>query len=370
MAEVLLVSKPIVPPWHDSSKNLVRDLATHMQRHVPVILSQPGARLDIPRARVLPVYPQRAAGFAPALADNARVLGQLLLGGRVGLWHFFFAPNPKTSRVARVAARLRGMRTLQTVCSAPRADVDPKSVLFADRVIVLSRHTQQRFLDAGIAPERLALIRPCIAPLSPLSAAEQLAVRARLQLPASVPLVVYAGDLEFGQGADLALHAHRALPKALGAFLVMACRTKTAHAKQREVELQQRVRDWGLSDSVRLLGETPYIHDLLAVADLVTLPTDTLYAKMDLPLVLVEAMALGRAVLVGEGTPAQELADGGCAARVPTQPEAVAEQTRALLEDDHARAALAERGRASALEHYAAPRMAQAYERIYDELGT
>src|SRR5262245_21761377 len=107
MVAVLLVSKPIVPPWHDSSKNLVRDLAVHMQRHTPIVLTQPGVKLDMPRARIEPIYGAVTTKFSPALRDNARVLARLLAARPRECWHFFFAPNPKTSSVARVAARLR-----------------------------------------------------------------------------------------------------------------------------------------------------------------------------------------------------------------------------------------------------------------------
>jgi glycosyltransferase involved in cell wall biosynthesis len=128
------------------------------------------------------------------------------------------------------------------------------------------------------------------------------------------------------------------------------------------------VRELGLESSVSWLGETPRIHDVLAASDLVTMPTDTLYAKMDMPLVLVEAMALGRAVLVGEGTPAVELTQDDAAVAVPTRAEAVAAATRALLEDGARREALGVRARKAALEHYGAPRMALEYEALYDEL--
>ncbi|HEX2678690.1 MAG TPA: glycosyltransferase, partial [Polyangiales bacterium] len=301
MADILMVSKPIVPPWHDSSKNLVRDLAGNMQRHVPVVLSKRGyeRRLPFPRARVEGVYPARSGGFAPALVDNARVLLRLVAGSHADLWHFFFAPNPRTSSVASRAASLRRVRTLQTVCSAPRDDVDPKRVLFADRVVVLSRHTERRFLSAGIAASTLRLIRPSIAPLAAPSAEDRRGMRERLGWPADAPIVVYAGDFEFGRGAALAIEAHSALPRELGAWLVMACRTKTPAARARELELKQLAEQLGCMSSMRWLGETPRIHEVLAAADVVTLPTDTLYAKMDLPLVLVEAMALERPVLIG-----------------------------------------------------------------------
>jgi phosphatidylinositol alpha-1,6-mannosyltransferase len=254
------------------------------------------------------------------------------------------------------------------VCSAPRDDVDPKRVLFADRVVVLSRHTERRFLSAGIAASTLRLIRPSIAPLAAPSAEDRRGMRERLGWPADAPIVVYAGDFEFGRGAALAIEAHSALPRELGAWLVMACRTKTPAARARELELKQLAEQLGCMSSMRWLGETPRIHEVLAAADVVTLPTDTLYAKMDLPLVLVEAMALERPVLIGSGTPAEELAEGEAACVAATDRDAVLAATRALLEDAEARKKLGARARVAALERYGAPRMAAQYEALYDEL--
>jgi glycosyltransferase involved in cell wall biosynthesis len=368
MAEVLLVSKPIAPPWHDSSKNLVRDLATNMQRHTPIVLSRANTQLDMPRARVEALYAEAGGGFSPGLRENARVLARLLRSERRALWHFFFAPNPKTSRVARWSARIRAARTLQTVCSAPRADIDIAAVLFAERVVVLSEHTRTRCLAAGVASERLRLIRPSVPALTPVAPEHAAEVRAQLGLPIDRPLIVYAGDLEFGRGADLALEAHADLPRSLEAFLIMACRAKTPRAQEREVALRARTRELGIDDAVVFMGETPFIHRLLSVADLVTLPTDTLYAKMDMPLVLVEAMALARCVLVGQGTPAEELASDGGAISVPTERAAVSAMTRALLDDRARREQLGARARLVALRDYDARHMAAQYERLYDEL--
>jgi phosphatidylinositol alpha-1,6-mannosyltransferase len=368
MADVLLVSKPIAPPWHDSSKNLVRDLASHMQRHTPIVLSRQHVELAMPRAKIETLYSISEGGFSPGLRDNARVLMRLLRSERGALWHFFFAPNPKTSHAARLAVAARGARTLQTVCSAPRADVDIAAVLFAERVVVLSEHTLTRCVNAGVNRERLRLIRPSVPALEPLTVERASAVRAQLELPANRPLVVYAGDLEFGRGADLALEAHADLPTSLDAFLIMACRAKTSRARERERALRERARELGIAAAVRFLGETPFIHALLAVADLVTLPTDTLYAKMDMPLVLVEAMALGRCVLVGQGTAAEELASDDGAVSVPTQRAAVSAMTRALLEDRTRREQLGQRARVVALRDYDAGHMAAQYEALYDEL--
>jgi glycosyltransferase involved in cell wall biosynthesis len=370
MPDVLLISKPIVPPWHDSSKNLVRDLARHMQRYTPVVMSRPHAQLDLPRARIEPVYAAepKSPGFSPALFENLKVLERLALGRKTALWHFFFAPNPRTSSVARWTSRLRAARSIQTVCSAPALDVDVESVLFAERVVVLSEHTRLRFLTAGIPAARVSLIRPAIAPLTPVTSERARELRQELGLSVDRPLVVYAGDLEFGRGADLAIEAHHDLPASLDAELVLACREKTPRAQERVRELRERAAQLGIAERVRFMGETPRIHDLLASADLVTMPTETLYAKMDLPLVLLEAMALARCVLVGAGTPAEELAAEGGAVKVETQRAAVSEVTRQLLEDNAQRAEIGERARQVVAREYAPEQMAAKYESLYDQV--
>src|SRR5437016_7334318 len=123
MARILMVSKPVTPPWNDSSKNLVRDLATHLTHHRATVLigREHPALAGVACERV---YGRAGAAFAPALADNARVFARLLLGSRHELWHFFFAPNARSSAAGRWAAHARRARTVHTVCSASAADAD------------------------------------------------------------------------------------------------------------------------------------------------------------------------------------------------------------------------------------------------------
>lgn len=368
MASVLLVSKPVGPPWNDSSKNMVRDLAWSMTRHRPVVMTRRGEPARPPGGVSDPVYPAEAGAFAPALLDNARVMRRLLAGRRGDLWHFFFAPNPRSSRAGALAARLRRMtaRTVHTICSAPSEAASIDEVLFARCNVVLSRHTEQRMLAAGVPAARLRRIAPGIEPLSPPTAEARRTARRALALPATAPLWVYPGDLEFGDGAAMAIDALAAGdPETL---LVMACRVKTAGAREAESELRARAARRGIADRVLWIGETPHIHGLLGAADVVALPADTLYAKMDYPLVLIEAMTLGRPVVVTAGTAAEELGEHG-ARVVAADADAVAAAVDALLADADLRARVGDAARAGALAALTRDRMAGAYEALYDELA-
>jgi glycosyltransferase involved in cell wall biosynthesis len=372
MGRILMVSKPVAPPWHDSSKNLVRDVAGHLSRHSAVLMTRADASAALRATRGLDRADLRfvyggGGSFAPALADQARVFASLLAGAREDLWHFFFAPNPRSSSAAKVAARVRRVRTVQTVCSAPLPSVDLERVLFADRVVVVSRHTEQRLLSAGIAASRVRRIPPAVAPLAAPDQAARTAVRRKLDLPLDAPLLVYPGDLEVSRGAERSLRVHAALASS-DAFLVLACRAKTAHAHDARIRLEALARELGAESRVRFIGETPDIHGLLAASDLVLLPSEDLYAKMDLPLVLIEAMLLERAVVVLAGTAAAELAEGGAARATADDLAALTSVSRELLNDPAARAALGAIARQAALERYRPEAVAAQYESIYDEL--
>jgi glycosyltransferase involved in cell wall biosynthesis len=364
MAEVLFVSKAIAPPWNDSGKNLVHDLARSLTRHRPTLMVGADAP-EVTGARALRVYAGQV-GFAPAVLDQARVFAHLLTAQRHALWHFFFAPNPRSCLAGSLAKRVRRKRAVHTVSSAPR---DPRAIvplLFADVNVVLSAHTEQRLLEAGLAPARIARIAPAIVPLDTRTPAQRARLREELGLPTHTPLVVYPGDLEFGEGAHLMIEAARALRG--DAQIVMACRIKTERARAAERALVARVGELGLASRVRFVGETARIHDLLACADVVALPSVDLYAKMDYPLVLLEAMSLERAVIVARGSAAEELAAHGGARVVSAEATALTHAIEALLGDDDARAVLGAAARASVLAHYETTVMAAAYERLYDQL--
>lgn len=365
VARVLFISKPLSPPWNDSGKNLPRDLARALTRHTAVVMtSRAGSTAWAASPRVVAerVYPE-AGAFAPPLRQNLRVLRRLLVGKREALLHFFFAPNPRTSLAARWAARARRLPTVQTVASAPRRFTPAARLFFGDRVVVLSRWTERAALEAGVPAARLVRIPACVEPLPVATGDDRRAARRTLGLPAEAPVVLFPGDYEMGGGAMRTL---RAAARTSDALVVFACRPKTAGAEGARQALAAEAERLGVASRVRLLGQTAAIHELLRAADVVALPSTDLYAKMDQPLVLLEAMSLGRAVVVARGTPAEELAEED-AARAIGGDEELTEALRHLLQGDAA-AALGARAAVAVRERFAPRIVAEAYEALYDAL--
>ena len=227
MQEVLFVSKPVTPPWNDSSKNLVRDIAGHLQRHSPVLMGRSGQGSPNTLGRVELVYgPSSAGGFAPSVRENLGVLRHLLLGHSTDLWHFFFAPNPNSSAAGRFATAIRRVPSVHTVCSMPGEGVATKRLLFADATVALSRVAYERFRQDGVSESALRLIPPSVPPLAEPTSLERTELRKKHELPDAVPVWIYPGDLEFGGGAEIALGGFAAWNRS-DAVLLMACRRNT-----------------------------------------------------------------------------------------------------------------------------------------------
>jgi glycosyltransferase involved in cell wall biosynthesis len=368
MAEVLFVSKPVVPPWNDSSKNLVRDVAGHLRRHTPVLMGRPRQVSPVDGGRVEAVYGAASAGgFAPSVRDNLDVLRHLLWGHSADLWHFFFAPNPKSSVAGRFACAVRRVPSVQTVCSMPVQGTAVKRLLFADVTVVLSRAAYSRVRREGVGGHAVRLIPPCVPPLAKPTSLERTTLRKKHALPEGAPIWIYPGDLEFGGGAEIALRGFAAWNRS-EAVLLMTCRQKTPQAGAAISELLAKAKQWGIEPQIRWLGETPHIHELLALSDFVIMVNRTAYAKMDYPLVALESMCLARPVLVGKGTPAAELAEDGGAVAVETNGAAVAEAVEALSTDMTSRAQIVHTARTLATSKFSPHEIAAAYERLYEEI--
>lgn len=359
---VLFVSKPVVPPFHDGATCLVRDVATHLTRAEASVLVTRDAPGLGDRVSLERIYP-RAGSFAPKLADNALVLARLIAGRGHDLWHFVFAPNPRSSQAARLAKALRRTPTVQTVASTPKSFEGVSSLLFGEQVVCLSMHTLERFVHAGVPRERLALVPPPLPPMAKISDEARARAIEAAGLSGRGPLVVYPGDLEVSSGARVMADAAPAIVKA-GGCVVFACRAKTPRAREVALSLASELAPLG--EGVAFVGEVPDLPALLASSRVVAFPVDDLYGKVDVPMVLLEAASLRIPVVAASGGPLEGLE--GATLVPPQSPEALAAALGPLLDDDRAREEAGARLESVYRARFSPEVVAAAYDALYAEL--
>ena len=364
MPSVLFVSKPIAPPFHDGTKCLVRDVAAELREFSPTVLTTPeGASLLPEGVRGRAVY-RSGGAFAPALLDNARAALSLLRGPRPDLWHFVFAPNPRTGQVARLLRALARMPVVQTVASPPRHFQGLRQLVFGDELVVQSRATE-RSLELAARAEGFRLppvtvIPPPVPPLVPPSLNEIARARAELELAPDDRVILYPGDLEVSSGAELTRQMVAPLRERFpDAVVVFAYRNKTPLASDRARELRHALR----GERVRITDRVSSMHALLATSSIVIFPVDDLWGKVDQPIVLLEALALGVPCVVLDHGPLRDLEGATKVLSIDTS--AWLDAVTALITSGPLRTQAVAAGRSAVSTVYASGVVARAYEAIY-----
>jgi phosphatidylinositol alpha-1,6-mannosyltransferase len=370
-ARLLFVSKPIGPPYQDGTKCLVRDIALHLKSVTPVVMTSRGCRPFEAGSDHIVTWPVYASPgkFQPGLGQNLRAVWSLLSGADADIWHFVFAPNPKSSMMGAWLKRARGVPALQTIASPPRHFDNPDKLVFGDIVVAQSSWTRDRleqaFRDAKLAAPRIEVIPPPVPALTPKS--EEAAARARehLDIPRAAPVFVYPGDLETSSGARAVANLVKPLSERVpGAIVVFAYRVKTAEAPAVAAKLQAELDP----ASVRFSGDVPDVLALISSATAVLFPVDDLWGKVDLPIVLLESMELGIPVIALDGGPLKDLE--GVVKTADVESKTLLDACVRLYEEESHRREVIAAQKACVARRHKAPLVSKAYERLYSELLT
>ncbi len=369
LSEVLLISKPIVPPFDDSAKNIVVSQVMYGAKHRYRVLTSKSAEVSWPNATSAKIYAD-AGTYSPPLSQNLKVMLYGLLPRGADIYHYFFAPNPLSSAAGRLQLLLARVGSVQTVCSAPKSFDNIKKLLFADRVIVLSDHTRTRMIDAGIDEKRLTHLRPGIDFIAQKSAEERAAIRAAHSVPTDGPMVLFPGDYEFSSAARTVANMVPLLAKSHPkATVVFACRIKRPPSLAIRDEIRAEITEQGLQDRVIFLEKVENMPAFVGIADVVVMPAESLYAKMDVPLVLLEAASQRVPLIVADVPPLSELLPFELGLGVPPKdPVALAEVVGRILDNAEEARRMGKMGEDAVQSVFNSQKTALEVERIYDEV--
>lgn len=210
-----------------------------------------------------------------------------------------------------------------------------RRLLTCDHVVTVSDFIREEALRHGVAPERVTTVRNAlpVLPTPPPGARER--VRAELGVADGAPLIGIVARLDPYKGqsdtmeAFARLRATGAVPQ--GARLAVVG-GPSPWCPDYGAELEAKVRDLGLGDSVRLLGVRSDVPTLLGAFDLFLHPT----RSDPCPLALLEASAAGLPVVAyAEGGALEMVEDGvsGLLASPAGDVGALADAMGALLAD-------------------------------------
>jgi len=360
---LLIVSKPLVPPWSDGTKKLVRDLAASLDDYqLQVFTSKkqpfPGSQIDS-----IPIYSD-SGKYNPAFFENLKVFRYLAgRSSHVDLIHFFFSPNPISSGAVKWILKRKRQKSIQTICSCPKSFENFRRYVVTDYLITLSDYAKDNIKKEGF--QSVERIYPGI-DLEAYQPNPQNAMVQKLGLKKE-SVVLYVGDYEFsGAHEDVLQAARKALNENSDTKFVFACRNKTARAAQLEKETKSKAQDLGIHTQIIFLNEIDSFKDLLDLASIVIFPARSLFRKMDIPLTLLEALALEKPIIISDIPPLNEIMKAEVGLLVPPgNVQRLSEAISKLLQNPSQRIAFGKRGREMVEEHFNLKTMVKQYEAFY-----
>lgn len=223
------------------------------------------------------------------------------------------------------------------------------------RVVAVSEAVKSRLLNAGLAEDRVSLIRNGIL-LEPFQAAA--AERSSMARPFCT--VGFVGRLSPEKGPDIFVRAAAlVLERFPSTKFILA-----GEGPEREA-LQTLIAELGVAEQVRLLGRQDDMPSLYAKLDIMVLSSRT----EGLPMALLEAMASGLSVVATNvGAIPTVIENGHSGLLAPANdPSAIAGCISGLLADRARRHSMGESAKDLVTSQFSAEHMAEQYIRVYDE---
>lgn len=325
----------VIRPADGGMKNHLLALARGMRRWgVKVLVAGPAPLLAAFREEGLPVAPvwiepglrvDRQLGALVRLVRLARACRVTVLHAHAAAAALAACPAGRLAGVGAVVVTTHGSVRLGGVWRQRAAVASQKAVLrWADRTICVAEHVRAEMLELGLVQSERAVtvyngIDP---PVPPAGAAE--ALRRELGLPADRPVVGTLARLAPQKGVEYLLRAAAALGEDGRPVTLVIAGDGPLKAP-----LENTARTLGVD--ARFLGRRPDVAALLGLFDVFVLPSVT----EGLPLVVLEAMAVGCPVVATRvgGVP-EALEDGRTGRLVPSaDPVALAQGVEAALRD-------------------------------------
>lgn len=358
---VLLLTSHPLDARDGADKELTYTIATGLPDVDFTWFGRAGRRRQEPLAtgRRLPMFSRDGM---PGALERAQAAGLgLMAERRVDLLHAVVTIGPQFEQFVRLRRRLMGDAVRPAIHTVPGV-ADRRfleGVPELGTTVALSRATQETLVDAGFRDVRL------VAPGVDLS---RWARRPRVGADERGPLVAFAGHYDTEGGlwdtvAGLGALVRRGQP--VRALFLMRPRPGQDEVRER-TRLLARAAEAGLAN-VTVRGRVTDMPATLGEVDVVLLPARELGGKADVPLTLIEAMAIGRPVVVTDLPQIEAL--GHAATRVPVgDPEALADALGVLFASPRLWESRSDLGHELVRAEFSSHRMVATYRDLYDEL--
>lgn len=369
--KILLATRPLVPPWDEASKNFAYFLGREVRDHALTLLTTGEKLSGLPEsAHEEPVF---SHGHFDLKAKFELFSHLRKARNQFDITHYLFTPTKQNTGLIRWFARPTRGKTVQTVATLRDDLYSPrelKSLLFADRIVVYTDRSKQKLEGLGFA--NVARIYPGIDLDRYRPQPKNLEIMKQLGFTDEHFIVIYPGEyVRLGATdmlADAWIDFFKKNPETDIRF-VFACRVKNDADAAKKEEVRKRFADTEVLGYVSFSDTIADMPALYNASDLVIFPVGDLKGKFDVPLIIIEAYACGKPVILSDLPQFDEFSNDRICVTIPRgQGEKLIESVAYLRDNSERMVTLGENARRFVKDHFDLKNTARQYEEIYSSL--
>ncbi len=374
---VLFVTRPIAPPWDEASKNFAYHLAINLAKlnqNLAIHLMTKGKLPGLPKNLIQHyVYTEAEKDFS-----FSQKIRSLLFQGKnknkFDIVHYFFTPSKLNSLTIKTFLYPHQSKTFQTVATLREdlnTDQEIKKNVFGEVPIAYSKYTTQKLKKLGLLTAQHIYPGIDLELYQPRPKNENLLEEFGLQK--SDFIISFTGEYVRLGGLNNVLESFENLVDKIPSLkLLLGLRVKNNKDALQKKKVKEMLQEKNLLDKVAFADEIDFekwnVSHLYNLSDLSLFPVHNMNGKFDVPLVIHEAMACQKPVILSDLPILKEFANHNNAVIVP--PNNTTELTEAILDlynNPEKREQIALAGIKVSRKNFDIQYIAQRYEQLYLE---
>lgn len=372
MKKILLVTRPIAPPWDEGSKNFAYYLAKNLAGFEVNLMTKgilSGLSDNVHQHSVYSTSEIRDFNFSQKIRA---LLFQFKTKGKFNINHYFFTPTKLNSFLIKYFLKSKNTKTIQTVASL-RDDLwssdDIKNLMFADLIITYSDYAKNKLNSLGF--QNVKRIYPGIDLEKYHYQEKKTELMKEKNISPNDFVINFTGEYVRLGAIDLVVDSFIEISKKIPeAKLAMAARIKNEKDAQMKEKVISKLKESNLLEKVSFFDNGKYnMPEVYNLCDISLFPVQNMNGKFDIPLAVIETMACEKPVILTDLEILKELGNNNNS--VIIEKDNLKQLTDAifdLYQDKEKRNLLGKNARKFCEENFDIKKIADIYQKIYKEI--
>jgi glycosyltransferase involved in cell wall biosynthesis len=314
MKKILLITRPIAPPWDEASKNFAYYLAKNVS----------GFDFGLLTNGILPNMPENIRQLSIYTANNFSYFQKLRLIKNLrkfkndfDILHYIFTPTKQNTLLLNHFVNYKknpNIKTIQTIATLREdlySDSELKSLLFGDLIITYSDYAKNKLNSLGL--DNVKRIYPGIDLEEYRKKEKDPELMSRYGFKTDDFIINFTGEyVRLGAIDDVIDSFIQIVEIIPQAKLSLAVRIKNDQDAAKKKQVVERLKNNNLLEKVAFHDDGGYLMtDIYNLCDMSLFPVREMKGKFDIPLAVIEAMACEKPVILSDLPSLAELEKSG-----------------------------------------------------------